>query len=137
ERQRVYRLAGHADLEVEVRAGGVARAPHERDGLAGGDDVPDVHKDLRGVRVVVLGVTVLDDHEVTVAAVPAGLRHDPAGGGHDGVAGVAVDVEAGVPVRAADAEGAVTVARGDRSREGPDQARSEEHTSELQSRENL
>src|SRR5690606_19148370 len=114
-RQRVDRVAVHPHLEVQVRAGGVARGAHQRDGGTGFDPIALVNEQLGGVRVVVLGGAVLDDDQVAVTAHPARVGDGAGGGGHDGVTGVAVYVEARVPVGARDTQLPVTVARGDRA----------------------
>ncbi|CAM5698553.1 hypothetical protein SGLAM104S_10084 [Streptomyces glaucescens] len=70
EGDRVYRRAvvrRGADLEVQVRAAGVAGVAGQGDLLAGGDDLADLHVDRGQVGVLgVLPVAVLDDDGVAV-----------------------------------------------------------------------
>src|SRR5690554_436690 len=68
------------------------------DGRTGG------HEDFRSVCVVVLRAIGLDDHQVAVAAAPAGERDHSSRGGEDRITGVAVEIESVMHVRAADAQ---------------------------------
>src|SRR5690606_20550143 len=100
DRQWVHGVAIHANLEVEVRARRVAGTADAGDDLAGLDPLALYDQEFRSVSVVVLGKAVLDYHQITVAPLPAGEVDLAADRCADRVAGLAVDVEARVEVRA-------------------------------------
>src|SRR6266446_1477614 len=119
-RQQVERVVDRAlvaDFEVEVVRGGPSRAADLADHLPGLDHVTNMNEILKmmGVNSYEV-VTVVYLHNVAVAGLHPARRDDSRGGGEDGGPKTGLDVDPPVP---------------------PAAARSEEHTSELQSPCNL
>src|SRR4051812_38869177 len=112
-RRRVQLLAaGVPDLEVQVRAGGVAAVAHPGDLLAGLDRLALFHREAVHVAVHAdRAVGVLDAYPESEAAGRAGLDHDTVGDRADRRADPVRDVHAVVsrapPLAEAGGEGAV------------------------------
>src|SRR5690606_31079906 len=93
DRQRIDGGVVDPYLEVQMRACRVPRAPDQGDDRASLDVRTFAHEQFGGVCVGVAGVACLDDDQLAVTALPAGVDHGARAGGDAGVAGVAVDVE--------------------------------------------
>ena len=114
----IDRIAADPDLEVQVRAGRVARVARVADDLALADALADRDRDPRLVAVARGdAAAVVDAGVVAVAAGPAGDRDGAAVGGADRGALRDGDVDAGVQAAPAVAE-----RRGERAVDGPDEA---------------
>ena len=115
---RVDRIAADPDLEVQVRAGRVARVAGVADDLALADALADRDRDPRLVAVARGdAAAVVDAGVVAVAAGPAGDRDGAAVGGAQRRALRDGDVDAGVEPAPAVAE-----RRGERAVDRPDEA---------------
>src|SRR5690606_25578337 len=100
--ERVDLGAVAADLEMQVRAGGIAGRADLADDLAGADLGPDAGLDAAEVRVEgAQAVGVHDLDEVAVAAVAAGGADHALGRGQHARAGRGGDVDALVAARGA------------------------------------
>src|SRR5690606_24368117 len=115
ELARIVHAAVFPDLEMHVGAGGTTGRAGLGDLLADADQVADLHRIARVVRVTGdVAVAVVDLDHVAVAAAHAGETDHAVGHGHHRVAGAGVEIDALVELAAAaEGIGAAAVAGGD------------------------
>ena len=129
ELARVHRLTVNLDLVVQVRAGGAAGVPGERDDLSPVDALARLHADLLEVPVERAQlVAVIEDDGVAVLAAAAREVHGAGGRGQDRGPPIRADVEAAVELLLAGPRGlAHAEPRVERPAHRPAQRQRQEH----------